>query len=184
MPKELKFKSWEELFDFLKKVPPDVRLRYISILLKGKISKQPQEKLEELRDKAQQELDSLKLWKRSPAMQQTGVQEIRERKEPVKRAALETAVAQSDVNIKKTGGIVEYTRAGDQVKSATQMYGSKKFEENKEGVTYSQKSNIDYMAKPETEYTSKVSTSGTGSFKTSKEILDDIEKYKTKYKAK
>src|SRR3989338_1717255 len=181
MPTELKFRSWEELFDFLKKVPADIRLRYISILLKRKISKQPHEKLEELRHKAQQELDALKLWKRSPAMQSTGVVE---REEPIKRTALETAVAQSDVNIKKTGGIVEYTRAGDLAKSTTQMYGSKKFEENKEGVTYSQKSNIDYMAKPETEYTSRVSTSGTGSFKTSKESLEEIEKYKMKYKAK
>lgn len=186
MASELKFRSWEELFDFLLKIPVDVRLRYLSLLLKKKLNKGIHDKLEEMQTKAQQELDAMKLWKRSPAMQGSGAKVVEERRETVKKTALENAVAGSDLGIKKTsGGIVEYTRAEINPAAPKTMYGAKGFEESKEGVSYTQKQKTpEYMVKSETEYTARVSSGGMGSFKTSEEILKESEKYKLKYKSK
>ncbi len=185
MASELKFRSWEELFDFLLKVPVDIRLRYLSLLLKRKLNKNIHDKLLEMQSKSQQELDSLKLWKRAPTQQRSQPREIiGEKKEVAKKTALENTVADNSLGLKNQRGIVDYTKANDIVKSATQMYGAKKFEENKEGITYSQKSNVEYMPKAETEYTTRVSQSGIGSFKTSEEIIKESEKYKIKYKSK
>ncbi len=184
MASELKFRSWEELFDFLLKVPVDIRLRYLALLLKRKLNKNIHDKLEEIQSKAQTELDALKLWKRSPSQQRTQVKEVEEKREGVKKTALESAVAESNTNLKRTGGIVEYGQIGAENRNAGITYGAKKLEEAK-GVSYTQKQNTpDYMSKAETEYTSRVSTSGIGSFKSSEEILKESEKYKLKYKQK
>lgn len=177
MASELKFKSWEELFEFLEKIPVDIRLRYISVLLKRKLNKNIFDKLEDLKNKAQAELDALKLWKRMPSLS-SQKEIIVERKEAPKKPALET-IAKSE-EIKKPSGIVEYGKIGE-VKKVE--YGVKKFEE-KTGVKYSTKENLSYISKVETDYERLVSPGGIGSFKTSEDILKESERYKIKYKPK